>query len=218
MADIDVAHLLFPSDAPASVTPAPSASEIRSPTITPLWKTTDHAAADPARAPAGNDTAAKSTDDIAAKLFDTERQTDSADAELYGSIEKLDDLADAVRMSGDDGRATALREAGTFLVEEAREYGMPSDDLRGIVDLVHEASATVSAMTPERLAEGQARAERELASSGVSDADIDLARGLIRKMSEKIPNLTYQLEATGLGNDARFIRAVIKEAKRRGGF
>lgn len=68
-------------------------------------------------------------------------------------------------------------------------------------------------MTANQLADGMAKGMKELAD--VPAADLDLARELIGQMSEKMPSLPYQLEATGLGNRPDFIRAVIREAKRR---
>ncbi|MCK1492201.1 hypothetical protein IVB14_17675 [Bradyrhizobium sp. 180] len=157
-------------------------------------------------APAEN---AKAND--AAKLFASEVNSSALD----GAVARLETLADAVRLGGDADRAAALTEASVILAADADTHGMPSDDLREIMEHAHAASATMSPMTPEQLADGQAKGMKEL--TDVPAADLDLARGLIRKLSEKMPTLPYQLEATGLGNRPDFIRAVIREAKRRAG-
>ena len=72
-------------------------------------------------------------------------------------------------------------------------------------------------MTEDQIQEGKAQGMRELTEAGITEGDLNLARGLIREMSKKIPDLHYQLSATGLGNNPRFIRTVIKEARRRAG-
>lgn len=200
----DAAHILFPSDAPkASSAPAAgdSAPVLRNPVVTVI---------EPGKAKAVEPTPpAGQAGPDAAKLFSTE----SAPGEYDGATERLDALAEAVRVGGDADRAAALVEAGNVLSTEAKAHGMPSADFGEIMGHIHEASATLSPMTAEQLADGMAKGMADLAD--VPAADIDLARGLIREMSEKMPSLTYQLEATGLGNRPEFIRAVIREAKRR---
>jgi len=91
---------------------------------------------------------------------------------------------------------------------------MPSDDLQAIIEHAHAASATLTPMTSEQLADGRAKAMQELAD--VPAEDIAAAQSLIGALSQKMPSLVYQLEATGLGNKPDFVRAVIREAKRRG--
>lgn len=204
----DAAHILFPSDAPKpqqSATASDSAPILRNPVVTviepgktveptPLAGPSDHA-----------------KHDDAAKLFASE----VGPSDLDGAVERLETLADAVRLGGDADRAAALTEASVILAADAEAHAMPSDDLREIMEHAHAASATMSPMTPEQLADGHAKGMKELAD--VPAADLDLARGLIMKLSEKMPTLPYQLEATGLGNRPDFIRAVIREAKRRSG-
>ena len=192
------AHVLFPNDRPAT-TRQPLA-----PSIAPAVTTPDTGKVVSPRSPADT---AKSD---AAGVFPTEVRPDERDS----AVVRLDTLADAVRLGGDADRADALVEAGSILAAEAQSHGMPSADLQEIIGYVHDASSTVSEMTSDQLADGMAKGLRELAE--VPAADLDLARGLIRQMSEKMPSLPYQLEATGLGNRPDFIRAVIREAKRRG--
>lgn len=181
------AHVLFPADAPAAATPTagPTAAE-----------------AQPARQDTPTDTS---------KLFPSEVVHEDRD----GALERLDTLADAVRLDGDAERADALTEASDMLLAEARAHGMPTADLREIVDQVHAASATVAPMTEAQLADLNAKTMREI--EDIPAADLNLARGLITAMSAKMPDLIYQLEATGLGSDPKFIRAVVREAKRRAG-
>lgn len=204
----DAAHILFPNDAPKSQQPATggdSAPILRNPVVTVIepGKTVEPTA------PAGPAEDAKRED--GADLFPSEVIT----SDLDSAVERFETLANAVRLGGDADRAAALTEASVILAADADMHGMPSDDLREIMEHAHAASATMSPMTPEQLADGQAKGMNELAD--VPAADLDLARGLIRKLSEKMPTLPYQLEATGLGNRPDFIRAVIREAKRRAG-
>lgn len=196
----DPAHILFPSDVPATQQPPIGGS-------VPAVKVQDASKAGGPASPAGPADAAKAD---AAKLFATE----VTPAERDSAVERLDTLADAVRLGGDADRADALIETGSILAAEAQAHGMPSSELQEIIGYVHDASSTLSPMTADQLADGMAKAMKELAE--VPAADLDLARGLIRQMSEKMPSLLYQLEATGLGNRPDFIRAVIREAKRRG--
>jgi hypothetical protein len=193
------AYILFPNDAPRSQQP-PVVS------IAPTVATPEAGKAVSPAPPAGPADAAKPD---AAKLFPTE-----SPAERDSAVERLDTLAEAVRLGGDADRADALIETGSILVAEAQAHGTPSSELQEIIGHVHGASSTLSPMTADQLADGMAKGMKELAE--VPAADLDLARGLIRRMSEKMPSLPYQLEATGLGNRPDFIRAVIREAKRRG--
>lgn len=203
----DAAHILFPDDAPKARQPVVSGDSsptIRNPVLTVV---------EPVKAVEPTPLAGKvdnAKDGDAAKLFTSE----VSPSDLDGAVERLETLADAVRLGGDADRAAALTEASVILAADAEAHGMASDDLREIMEHAHAASATMSPMTPEQLAEGHAKGMKELAD--VPAADLDLARGLIRKLSEKMPTLPYQLEATGLGNRPDFIRAVIREAKRRG--
>jgi ketosteroid isomerase-like protein len=181
------AHLLFPSDAPKGAQQAPAAG---------------------GSVPTAAVKAVEPGD--AAKLFTSE----VSPAEHDGVVERLEVLADAVRLGGDADRAAALTEASVILAADAEAAGMPSDDLRAIMEHAHEASATLTPLTPEQLADGRAKAMQELAD--VPPEDIAAAQGLIATLSQKMPSLVYQLEATGLGNSPEFIRAVIKESRRRG--
>jgi len=193
---IDPAHLLFPSDAPTVPADVPPARPA--------------APAAPAQAatqpPAGDDT------NPAEQIFKTELPSDGAD--LGEAVGRLDDLASSLRVSEPE-RAAALTDATDELVNYAIDHDMPAGDLREIVEAVHVAADTLSPMTPEQLADGHAKAMREL--SDVPAADLDLARGLIREIEKKIPGTMSQLEYSGLGNRPEFIRAVVKEARRRAG-
>ncbi|MFB6448384.1 hypothetical protein [Bradyrhizobium tunisiense] len=203
----DAAHVLFPSDAPkAPAVAAPSAAGA-SPQAdaAALLFPTEVKAAVPVLPPATVEVAKSEVAKPDIQAAPAERD----------SIERLDVLAEAVRLGGDADRAAALTETGNVLLTEALAHGMPSADLQEIVGHVHEASSTLSPMTAEQNAEGMVKGMADLAD--VPAADLDLARGLIQQMSEKMPALPYQLEATGLGNRPEFIRAVIREAKRRSG-
>ncbi len=208
----DPSHILFPSDAPKA---------------TPEWfaRQQDAAASsmfpsersrEPAPTVAGQSAprTADEADDAAATLFKSEISPIDEGGALE-AVELLDTLAETVRMSGDVERADALADATDVLMMEAASHGMPSADLREIVQAVHGAAATVAPLTPEQLADGQAKALAEL--SDVPAGDLNLARGLIRQMERKMPGLSHQLEISGLGNDVKFIKAVVREATRRAG-
>ena len=199
------AYVLFPNDSPKSQQPAAggSAPVLSAPVVT----VTQPGKAIEPTPPAGLADPTKRDD--ASALFNEASPSEWGDA-----MERLDALADAVRLGGEADRAAALTEASVILAAEAEAHGMPSGDLQVIIEHAHAASATMSPMTPEQLADGHAKGMKELAD--VPAADLDLARGLIRTLAEKMPTLPYQLEATGLGNNPEFIRSVIREAKRRG--
>lgn len=195
MSEIDPSHILFPSDAPKQ---APDWYQVaqNKPTAAPAPASP---AADPQEEPDPS------------KLFPSEVASDDRDE----AIEQLDVLANAVRMDGDEERAAALTEAGDVLLAEARAHGMPTADLREIVDQVHAAAGTVAPLSAEQIADLNAKAMREI--EDIPAADLDLGRRLIAQMSKKMPGLTYQLDASGLGSDPTFIRSVVREAKRRAG-
>lgn len=189
----DPAHIMFPSDRPADQTQAAAAPQARQ--------------ADPASALAAAQPQAG--EEAAARLFASEVRLIERDS----ALESLDTLAEAVRRDGDTERAVALTEAGDLLAAEAQAHEMPSADLAEIVSMVHGASATVAPMTEAQLADLNAKAERELADLPASD--LAAGRALIQQMSQKMPTLIYQLEASGLGSDPKFVRAVCREAARR---
>lgn len=198
----DPAHILFKNDVPAGQQP-PSAGGSAPAASVPATGSGGNAA--PTAGPAD---AAKP--DAAKVLFGAE----PSPAEYDGAVERLEALADAVRLSGGTDRAAALTEASVILAADAEAAGMPSDDLREIMEHAHAASATLTPMTAEQLADGRAKAMEQLAD--VPPEDIAAAQSLIGALSQKMPSLPYQLEATGLGNKPEFVRAVIREAKRRG--
>lgn len=214
MPEIDPAHILFASDAPpatrqAQVAAAQPAGQVRQSDEAARSLFPKEGAASSAGQPAG-----KSSDGDAETLFPGERP-EARDDGAIDTVEPLDRLAEAVRLSGDVERADALAQATDVLLADAADHGTPADDLREIVEAVHGAAGTLTPMTPEQLANGQAKAMREL--SDIPTADLDLARGLIRQMERKMPGLAHQLEISGLGNDVKFIRAVCREAVRRSG-
>ncbi len=100
-----------------------------------------------------------------------------------------DTLACAVRLGGEADHPVALTEAGAILSADADAHHMPSGDVEAIMEQALKASATFP-VTLEQFADGQAKAMRELAD--VPAADLDLARVLIWKLSEKRPMLPCQ--------------------------
>lgn len=205
--ETEAAYILFGADKPKSA----ETSDLGMTRQPPVQPAQDHAKAVKPDQPAGH----VDPDEAARRLFDTEAEADPAQAEYSEALQPLDKLSESARLAGEDERAAQLTEANEVLMSEALEHGMPAADFRDLIGQVHEASGTMSELTADQLSDGKAKAMRELAD--VTAADLDLARGLINQMSGKIPNLVYQLEATGLGNNPKFVRAVVKEARRRAG-
>lgn len=134
-------------------------------------------------------------------------------ADYSGAFDRLDDLARSVHLSGDTERAAQLDVVQGVMLSDGIAWGTPPNTIREITDALHGASATLTPMSDEQLADGYAKGMRELADMPIED--IDLARDLIRKMEGRIPNLASQLEASGLGSDPKFVRLIVAEAKRR---
>lgn len=196
MSDIDPAYILFGADRPASA---------NQPTAVPQAPAQQAAQGQPDAQPHAGE-------DAAAKLFDTEAKAGD-DADYSGAFDKLDDLASSLKLTGETERSSELAAATDAMFEQAIAWGTPPDTVREISGYLHEAAGAIAPMSAEQLASGKANAERELAD--VPASDIALAQGIIREMSAKIPSLPDQLIASGLGNDVRFIKSLIREGKRR---
>lgn len=200
----EAAHVLFPSDAPASSTP-------------PDWWTANQNSAEMRLAgrhsPKHADLAGEKAD-AAEMLFakDAKGFDDQAAIEFFGGF------ASSARADGDLDRAAALEAAGAALVADVKAAGTDAADLSEALDIVRERQGDMvgGPVSAERLVEDFASTMAALSSEGVSMSDINAARAFIRDMETVSPGTMATLEATGAGNDPRLIRKVIAESRRRG--
>ncbi|RVD30178.1 hypothetical protein [Mesorhizobium sp. M4B.F.Ca.ET.017.02.2.1] len=222
MAEIDAASILFPNDVPSKPAQAPdwyqvqrSAAEQRLSGGT-HDKTNDAAAtmfpgerkAD-ASAPAGEKT------DVAAMLFKDDAARKDVDFERVVGGE-LDQVTLDAMKDGDVERASALKAATAALSEDFRAAGTSPDEISQAFQIVRESADSLSPPTREQIEEGFAASMAELAASGVTEADLGIARQFIKDLEIVSPGVVASLERHGAGNDPRLVRAAIKEAKRRG--
>lgn len=82
--------------------------------------------------------------------------------------------------------------------------------------IVRDSAETFQPPTPEQLEAGYAAGMAELTASGVTEADLRVARQFVRDLEIVSPGVVASLEIHGAGSDPRLVRAAIKEAKRRG--
>lgn len=203
----DPAHILFPSDVPATQQPVGGGSV---PAVTPP-------AAGKAVSPpttAGPADAAK-PNDVAAKLF----KDDAVDGNAKAATEILDGFANSAIGDGDGGeRARAIEAARDGLIADAMASGTDTRELLSVVNVIHELQAnSLTEPTAEQAVQRMTEGLEVCRNENIADADLDLGRRFVMEHLEKIaPGTAYTLERTGAGNDIRVIRAVIAEAKRRG--
>ncbi|KAB2720941.1 hypothetical protein F9K73_13565 [Brucella intermedia] len=213
MADIDPAHVLFPSDAPkldASLDfngIAKGAAEAR------LTRRTEPDAANvfPGDAAKPDQTAGQSDDDIAEKLFG---DTSKADYDKLMEGE-LDQYALNAIQNGDKDRADALKYATSALADDMRAAGTDASDLKEAFEIVRHSAGMVPPTHEQREAsfnEGLTAVQQ----AGISDADLSAARAFIRDLETVSPGVVASLNAHGAGNDIRLIRKAVVEARRRG--
>ncbi|MBM7330734.1 hypothetical protein JS562_48085 [Agrobacterium sp. S2] len=213
MADIDPAHVLFPSDAPkldASLDfngIAKGAAEAR------LMRQADPNAANvfPGDAAKPDQTAGNDDDDIAAKLF-----KDDAKADYEKLMDgELDQYTLGAIQDGDRERADALKYASRSLAEDFRTAGTDATELKEAFEIVRHSAGMVPPTHEQREAsfnEGMAAVQ----AAGISDADLSAARAFIRDLETVSPGVVASLNAHGAGNDIRLIRKAVAEARRRG--
>lgn len=212
MADIDPAHILFPSDAP-KVDPsydfqgiAKGAAEAR------LLRRADPDASNvfPGEAGKANPDAGES-DDIAAKLFQDEAKADY-DQIMSG---ELDQYTLGAVQDGDTDRADALKYATSALADDMRAAGTDASDLKEAFEIVRHSAGMVPPTHEQREAsfnEGMTAVQ----AAGISDTDLSAARAFIRDLETVSPGVVASLNAHGAGNDIRLIRKAVAEARRRG--
>lgn len=195
----DLAHALFPTDAPTAAASPMQVTATPAPAVPP-----QPALAQPSQPSPAPD---------AAQLFPTETAPDPA-ASVAAVLEPF---ASSAWFDGDRDRAEELRGASETLAEDFRQAGTGPDDIREIMDLTREFQANLFAgpLPDDMIRDQTARGYEALAEAGVTDGDLALARRLIDAMETKTPGLKLYLDQTGMGSDVRTIHAVIREAKRR---
>jgi hypothetical protein len=200
----DPAHILFPSDLPATSTP-------------PDWFISQQSEAEARltgrHAPKAPDPAGEDADP-AEVLFGK----DAMGFDDQAATEFFDTFAMSAFQDGDHDRADALRTAGAALVADAKAAGTNAADLSEALTIVRErqGDTMTGVVAPERLAEDFQTAMSGLMADGVQMSDIDAARAFIRDLDKVSPGTIATLNDTSAGNDPRLIRKAITEARRRG--
>lgn len=222
MSEIDHASILFPNDAVPS-----------KPAQMPEWAQVRHAAAEQrlvgnhgkpdaaaaamfpnerkaeAPPPAGKD------DDAASILFKDDAARKDVDYEraVGGELDQF--TLDAMK-EGDAERASALKQATAALSEDFRASGTDPASIQEAFTIVRQSADSLSPPTPEQIEAGFVSGMAELTASGVTEADVGLARRFISDLELVSPGVVASLERHGAGNNPKLVRAAIKEAKRRG--
>lgn len=195
--------LAKPSPQPSPQVPRPSAAH---PVRASSWKPPDAPAAAPPRdqAPAEDRQAQQQRqENPAAALY----VAPASAAELRDAMALPPDLAAAGLLDGPEGEAARAEVRDAFLAAGAsREEA--SDIWRIALD----------ALRPGAPAPSYERAEAELRAAWGADyeARLSLARSFAKSAMRRAPRIAERIAKTGLGNDARFIMAVEKAARRRG--
>jgi hypothetical protein len=207
----EVAHVLFPGDAPKP-TEVPeyfkarqSAAEMR------LLGSQKPAASGQQSDDTGKDGEAEPD---AATLFPTEKQ--GFDESVVTDL--LDNRVLSAVADGDKERAEELKAATSALTENFKTAGTDSKELRSAFDVVRERSDFLTPPTAEQITAEFNSSMDTLKSElgGTFDSDLRAARAFIRDLETVSPGVVHTLEHGGGGNDLRLIRAAIKEAKLRG--
>ena len=207
MTDLDPASILFPNDVP------------KSPVSTPEWFSVNRTTAEnrlmgnhgneatPAN-PAG-----EQADDTAAMLFKDDAARKDVDYERVVGGE-LDQVAlDAIK-DGDQERVSALRAATAALTDEFRSAGAPPEEVAEAFSILRDRP--MAEPTPEEREEYFQSAVAALQHDGVTDAELNAARAMIRDYEQIAPGTIASLERYGAGNDPKLVKLAIAQAKRRG--
>ncbi|RUW24655.1 hypothetical protein [Mesorhizobium sp. M4B.F.Ca.ET.013.02.1.1] len=214
------ASILFPSDAPPKQMPdwavaQRTAAEQR---LTGTHDKPDAAAAamfPSERKADASPLAGDRADDAAAVLFKDDAARKDVDFERVVGGELDQATMDAMK-SGDNERADALKAATAALSEDFRTAGTDPASIEEAFQIVRQSADGFSPPTPEEIEEGFAAGMSELSASGVTEADLGVARQFISDLERLSPGVVASLESHGAGNDPRLVRAAIAEAKRRG--
>lgn len=197
----DPAHVLFPGDAP---------------TNPPEWFEAQRAGAEarlmgsqkqePEKKPA------PSEDDAANVLFPTERNG----LDYAGIVDgELDNALMSALKDGDDDRVAEIKTASTALANDFKAAGTDEASISEAFDIIRQSQGLVP-MTEEQHAKSRADGMAAITEAGISEADLGLARAFVKDLITVSPQIKYQLEAYGAGNNPKLIAAAVKEAKRRG--
>lgn len=230
----EIAHALFPNDAPSGSSP-PAWVQASRATAPDVQKSSEAASSasrvfpsEMASRPAGLLTTkdlegqqrAGAESEVASLLF----PTDTADGDKKAADSFTNMMGD-YRLSaikdGDEARGNELQQASATLLDDVKQSGGLATDLAEALGLVHAGMDRFGAATPEELEASQAKAMDLLTSEYGGDAakmgaDLASARRLIEHVEKKAPGTMASLEYSGAGNDPRLIKLAIKEAKRRG--
>lgn len=207
MTELDPASILFPNDVP------------KTPAAPPEWFTVNRTAAEsrlmgnhggemkPAN-PAG-----EQADDLAATLFKSDAEGKDIDYErvVGGELDQV--TLDAIK-DGDQERVGALRAATAALTDEFRSAGAPPEEVAEAFQILRDRPMTEP--TPEEREEHFQWAVAALQYDGVTDAELNAARAMIRDYEQVAPGTIASLERYGAGNDPRLVKLAIAQAKRRG--
>ncbi|MCZ8547170.1 hypothetical protein OOJ09_23520 [Mesorhizobium qingshengii] len=222
MAEIDAASVLFPNDVPSRPASVPEWAHAQR-TAAEQRLVGNHGKPDAAAAVAfpserkadASPPAGEKSDDPAAVLFKDDAARKGVDYEraVGGELDQF--TLDAMK-DGDTERASALKAATAALSEDFRAAGTEPATIEEAFTIVRQSADSFSPPTPEQIEAGFVAGMSELSASGVTEADIGIARRFIADMERVSPGVVASLERHGAGNDPRLVRSAIKEAKRRG--
>ncbi|MFB9950032.1 hypothetical protein ACFFP0_14310 [Rhizobium puerariae] len=221
MADLDPAHLLFPTDAPAKPA-APADNGLRPPTLTPTWTVKAPAPAAPPHRSAGQTPA-----DPAEMLFGEEARKPSEKAGQDFLTDSSGKFAEVVACmdqavieafsEGDRPRGEALKLARDAIIDDAIDHGTDKQTVNEAFAALQEVNkASFGDLSEEQLAASYSAGMAAVQAASISDDDLNAARAFIRDMEEIAPGTIASLERRGAGNDIRIIKKAVAEARRRG--
>jgi hypothetical protein len=82
--------------------------------------------------------------------------------------------------------------------------------------VMRERMGSLEPPTDEAIQAEYGTVSAQLQAEGVTEGDLSAARAFIRDLDAVSPGLIDSLHFSGAGNDAKLVRAAIKEARRRG--
>lgn len=204
----DPAHILFPNDAPPKAPPESfivqhAQAEAR---LLGSQKKDDPAASSPAE---------KDKPDAASVLF---KEDAAKAAEFDGKVmtEFAQGFALSALSDGDLDRSRAINAAGEALAEDFRTAGTATADASEALAIVKDRMSAIGGPSLESIAAEYETSIAAVRDEGISDAELNAARTMIRDMEIVAPGTIATLERSGAGNDLKLIRKAVSEAKRRG--
>lgn len=207
MTDLDPASILFPNDVP------------KAPTAPPEWYSVQRTAAE--NRLMGNhgisarpDHPAGEQDDGPAEMLfkdDAERKDIDYERVVGGEMDGM--TLDAIK-EGDQERAAALKAATAAFTNEFQSVGAPPEEVAEAFAIIRDRP--LAEPTLEEREEHFQSAVAALQHDGVTDAELNAARAMIRDYEQIAPGTIASLEAYGAGNDPKLVKLAIAQAKRRG--